>query len=243
MSGPDASERIDRARAALREARSVVVLTGAGISAESGVPTFRGAGGLWKTWRPEELATPFAFERDPKLVWEWYDWRRQKIAQAEPNPGHLALVEMERRFPEFLLVTQNVDGLHFDAGSRKLVEMHGSIWRMKCVACLEAVENREVPLPALPPKCRCGGLLRPDVVWFGELLPPDALNRATRACQNCDVMLIVGTSSVVYPAASLGPAAVQGGAQVFEINVEPTDLSPYYTVLQGKAGEVLPELM
>jgi len=238
-----AVDTISVARSALAEARSAVVLTGAGVSVESGVPTFRGAGGLWKTFRAEELATPFAFERDPKLVWEWYDWRRQRIAQAKPNPGHHALVELERRISEFLLVTQNVDGLHADAGSREIVELHGSIWRTQCVGCLEVRNNREVPMKSMPPRCRCGALLRPDVVWFGEGLPPGALNRATRASQKCDVMLIVGTSSVVYPAASLGPAAVHGGAQVFEINTEPSDLSLYYTLLQGKAGEVLPALL
>lgn len=228
------------ARAALRDARSVVVLTGAGVSAESGIPTFRGPDGLWKNRRPEELATYLAFESDPRTVWEWYDWRRQKIAVAKPNPAHETIAKMQGRFAEFLLATQNVDGLHAQAGSRDVVELHGSIWRTKCVQCLEAFENREVPLATIPPRCACGGLLRPDVVWFGELLPPGALNRATRACQSCDVMLIVGTSSVVYPAAALGPTAVGAGARVFEINPEPTDL---YAVLRGKAGEILPQLI
>lgn len=228
------------ARQALRDARSVVVLTGAGVSAESGIPTFRGPDGLWKQRRPEELATYLAFESDPRTVWEWYDWRRQRISAARPNPAHDAIARMQDRFPEFSLVTQNVDGLHAQAGSRDVVELHGSIWRTKCVQCLEAFENREVPLAAIPPRCACGGLLRPDVVWFGELLPPAAINRATRACQSCEVMLIVGTSSVVYPAAALGPAAVAAGARVFEINPEPTDL---YASLRGKAGEILPSLL
>lgn len=234
---------IEQAREALAAAKSVVVLTGAGVSAESGVPTFRGPGGLWRTHKPEELANPFAFDQNPRLVWEWYDWRRQKVAEARPNPAHEAIAEMEERFPEFLLVTQNVDGLHPDAGSRKYVELHGSIWRIKCTRCLEVRENRDVPLLELPPKCACGAIGRPDVVWFGELINPAVLNRATRACQTCDVMLIVGTSSVVYPAAALGPAAAQRGAKVFEVNPEPTDLSPYYTLLRGRAGEVMPKLL
>jgi len=220
-----------------------VVLTGAGVSAESGIPTFRGPDGLWRNFKPEELATPFAFERDPKLVWEWYDWRRRRVAEAKPNPAHFAIAELERRSAEFLLVTQNIDGLHPAAGSRQYVELHGSIWRGKCVTCLDVRENRDVPLREIPPRCPCGGTMRPDIVWFGELLPPAALNRATRACQNCDVMLIVGTSSVVYPAAALGPTAAHSGAKVFEVNPEPSELSPYYTLLRGKAGEVMPKLV
>lgn len=204
------------------------VLTGAGISAESGIPTFRGKDGLWKKHDPMELATPEAFRRDPKLVWEWYDWRRQLIARAEPNEGHRILVEMERRFSEFWLITQNVDGLHQRAGSRKVVELHGSIWKVKCVGCGAEDYDYRAPLPELPPKCRdCGGLLRPGVVWFGESLPPDTLQKAIELAQDADVFLVVGTSAQVYPAAELPFIAKRGGAKLIEVNPEETPLTPY----------------
>jgi NAD-dependent protein deacetylase/lipoamidase len=222
----------------------LVVLTGAGISAESGIPTFRGPEGLWRTFRPEELATPQAFHRDPQLVWEWYDWRRGKIAPARPNPGHEALVSIEARVPDFLLLTQNVDGLHRLAGSRRLVEIHGSIWEVRCLACGAVREDRRVPLP-LPPHCdACGGLLRPNVVWFGEALDPDILRRAEAALTRCQAVLVVGTSAVVQPAASMALWARQSGAQVVEINPDPTPLTPHADfALSGKAGEVLPRLL
>ncbi len=152
----------------LKQARSVAVLTGAGVSAESGVPTFRGNNGLWRQYRAEDLATPGAFARDPKLVWEWYDWRRGLIAQAQPNAGHRALVELEKRVPSFTLITQNVDGLHELAGSRNVLEVHGSIWKVRCTSCERERMDRRTPLPEIPPKCECGALLRPGVVWFGE---------------------------------------------------------------------------
>jgi NAD-dependent deacetylase len=180
-----------------------VVLTGAGISVESGIPTFRGPEGLWRTFLPEDLATPQAFARDPQLVWEWYDWRRGKITQARPNPGHEALVRLESLVPEFLLLTQNVDGLHRLAGSRRLLKIHGSIWEVRCLACGAVREDRRVPLP-LPPQCdACGGLLRPNVVWFGEALDPYILPQAEAALTRCQVVLVVGTSAVVQPAASM----------------------------------------
>jgi NAD-dependent deacetylase len=234
---------VEEARRRVEGARSIAVMTGAGISAESGVPTFRGAGGLWREYRAEDLATPEAFERDPRLVWEWYDWRRQQIAPAKPNLAHYALVTLEKRAPEFTLITQNVDGLHAAAGSRNLLEIHGSIWRTRCLSC-HAVRESRGPLARVPPRCPCEGLLRPDVVWFGEALPYEAMKRAFRAVEECDLMLVVGTSGVVQPAASLGEMALRHGAAVIEVNVEPSATSSAATLfLEGKAGETLPRLV
>lgn len=235
---------LEEVRRRLQDARSIAVLTGAGVSAESGVPTFRGPGGLWREYRAEDLATPEAFHRDPRLVWEWYDWRRQRIALAKPNLAHYALVTLEKRAPEVTVVTQNVDGLHAQAGTRNLLEIHGSIWRTRCLSCGEVKENREVPIGRIPPRCPCEGLLRPDVVWFGEPLPFDATKRAYRAVEGCDLMLVIGTSGLVQPAASMGQRALASGATVVEINTEPTPQSEQYSyVLQGKAGEILPRLL
>jgi len=235
---------IEAVRALLATARSIVVLTGAGISAESGVPTFRGPGGLWREYRAEDLATPEAFARDPRLVWEWYDWRRQKIAPARPNPGHDALVTLEKRAPDLTLITQNVDGLHPLAGSRNLLEIHGTLWRTRCLSCREVRENREAPLARIPPRCACEGLLRPDVVWFGEPLPYDLLQRALRAVETCDLMLVIGTSGLVQPAASMADAALARGTPVVEINLDPTPLSDHATVaVHGKAGEILAKVI
>jgi NAD-dependent deacetylase len=230
---------------ALRSAGHVAVLTGAGISAESGLPTFRDQmTGLWAQYRPEELATPEAFRRNPRLVWEWYEWRRSLVAQARPNAGHLALVEMERRVPKLTLVTQNVDGLHQEAGSPNVIELHGNLRRNKCFE-----ENRVITEWAdtgeTPPRCpECGGMLRPDVVWFGETLPRDALNAAAEASQLCDVFLSVGTSGLVQPAASLPYVAADSGATVLFLNLDATTAAgpPIYH-LNGKAGEVLPTLV
>lgn len=232
------------ARKRLAGAKAVLVLTGAGISAESGVPTFRGPEGLWRQFRPEELATPQAFARDPKLVWEWYAWRREKIAPLSPNPAHHALARLEERVPEFLLATQNVDGLHRVAGSRRLVELHGSLWRVRCVRCGSDREDRRVPLPDLPPGCACGGLLRPAVVWFGEALSDDAIEPASAAARRAEVILVIGTSSLVYPAAALPQLGRENGAFVVEVNPEETPLSRLAAVsLRGKAAEVVPALL
>jgi NAD-dependent deacetylase len=222
----------------------VAVLTGAGISAESGVPTFRGPDGLWRQYRAETLATPEAFERDPKLVWEWYDWRRGLIAPVEPNPGHRVLAAWQDLFAGFSLITQNVDGLHAKSGSRDVVELHGNIWKLRCTREGTVSEVRETPLPQLPPLCpACGAMLRPHVVWFGESLDPAVLERAFSLAGSCQALLVVGTSSVVQPAASLPPAAARAGAAVIEINPEPTPLTPHADVyLPGRAGEVLPAL-
>jgi len=226
--------------------RSVAVLTGAGISAESGVPTFRGEDGLWRTYRAEDLATPDAFCRDPHLVWEWYDWRRGLIAGCRPNAAHRTLAHMERRFDDWTLITQNVDGLHQLAGSRSVVELHGSIWRMRCTQeCQTPWEDRTVPLSmaggALPRCPNCGSLARPDVVWFGESLPGEALTAALAAAQRCQVMLVVGTSAVVQPAASLPLVALRRGAYVVEINPQPTPLSDTaHEVIREPAASALP---
>jgi NAD-dependent deacetylase len=235
---------LELAREWLAQTDSVAVLTGAGISAESGVPTFRGASGLWKDYKPEDLATPEAFARDPKLVWEWYNWRRELIAKAVPNPAHGALVELEKRKPRFTLITQNVDGLHDLAGSGKILKLHGDIWRMRCTACGANFPNRRVPLPKIPPHCACGGLARPGVVWFGEPLPEGMMKEAEHAAGSAKVFLVVGTSAVVHPAAGLVPYAKQAGAKVIEVNPEPSAVSGIVDcVLQGAAGEILPELV
>jgi len=233
-----------QARAWLGAARSIAVLTGAGISAESGIPTFRGPGGLWNNHRPEELATPEAFARNPKLSWEWYDWRRQRVSAAQPNPGHRALAGLEQKAAEFTLITQNVDGLHRAAGSRNIIELHGSLWRIRCLGCGREEENRAVPLRPLPPQCTCGGLMRPAVVWFGEALPIDAIHRAARAASQCDLLLVCGTSAVVYPAAALPDQAIAAGARVIEVNIEPTPFTDYaHLSLRGRCGEILPQLV
>ncbi len=231
--------------AALRDARSVTVLTGSGVSAESGVPTFREAQtGLWARFDPEELATPEAFERDPRLVWEWYSWRRELVEKAIPNPGHEALAELERRVPSFVLVTQNVDGLHRRAGSQNVVELHGNIRRSKCSREGVVVEPREDDT-GVPPSCpRCDALLRPDVVWFGEMLPAGALAEAFDAAQSCDLFFSVGTSGVVQPAASLPFEALRHGAVLIEVNPDETPLTRHASyALRGRAGEILPTLV
>ena len=236
---------MEQARKWLQSASSVVVLTGAGISAESGVPTFRGPGGMWKQNRPEALATPEAFERDPLLVWQWYDFRRTTLGSAQPNPGHRALAELEQRAKRFTLVTQNVDGLHELAGSRNVIHLHGDIWTVRCTECGLERRDVQVPLPELPPRCgQCRGLLRPGIVWFGEPLPAEAWDRAEKAARGADVFLVIGTSAVVYPAAGLVRLAQSCGARVIECNMEET---PFSSALdrsfRGRAGELLPRLI
>lgn len=232
-------------RDALRSARHVVVLTGAGISAESGVPTFRDVmTGLWAQYNPQDLATPQAFVRNPKLVWEWYAWRLELVSKVQPNAGHLALAELERRVPRFTLITQNVDGLHQRAGSQRVIEIHGNITRVKCFDEGTVIEQWE-ETGEIPPRCpNCGGLLRPDVVWFGEALPEDAFNDAALAALACDVFLSIGTSGVVEPAASLPRVGLRRGARVALINPEETPLlSEKVDFLRGPAGSILPALL
>jgi len=222
-----------------------VALTGAGVSQESGLRTFRDAQtGLWAQYKPEDLASPQAYSRDPKLVWDWYAWRREAVKSVRPNPGHDALVEIEKRVSDFMLVTQNVDGLHRMAGSQHVIELHGNIQRVRCSECRTFAEIWGDDTESVPVCTECGGLLRPDVVWFGESLPRDQLEAAVEASRSCNVFLSIGTSGVVQPAASLAHAAHNRGAVVVEVNLEPTPLTPkvdYF--LQGKSGEVLPKLV
>jgi len=229
----------------LNTAPRVTVLTGAGISAESGVPTFREAQtGLWARYRPEDLATPHAFRSNPRLVWEWYTWRREMVAGVEPNPGHYALSKLEQHLPAFTLITQNVDSLHQRAGSQNVIELHGNIQRTICFD--EGVPVDEWPdTGEIPPRCpRCGGLLRPDVVWFGESLPQQALHTAFIEAAQCDLFFSIGTSTAVQPAASLPFTALDHNIPVVEINPNPTALTPHATfVLPGPAGQILPMIL
>ncbi|MBK9306191.1 MAG: NAD-dependent deacylase [Nitrospira sp.] len=235
---------LSRLKERLASSKDIVVLTGAGISADSGVPTFRGKNGLWRTHRAEDLATPEAFERDPRLVWEWYNWRRELIATKQPNPAHHAVVELEQRYQNFWLVTQNVDGLHRDAGSRKLSEIHGNIWMVRCTVCRHVVDNRDIPIQILPTCHDCHGLLRPHIVWFGESLADDDLRRSYAALRSCSLCLIIGTSGLVYPAAGFASVAKESGAFVAEINLDPTPQSALVDVsLQGRAKDVVPLLL
>jgi NAD-dependent deacetylase len=229
----------------LKRTLKLAALTGAGVSQESGLRTFRDAqAGLWAQYKPEELASPEAFARDPKLIWDWYAWRREAVKAVRPNPGHYALVEIEKRIPQFTLITQNVDGLHRMAGSQNVLELHGNIQRVRCSECYMIADTWGDDTVSVP-KCEsCGGLLRPDVIWFGETLPLEQLEAAVEAARTCGVFFSIGTSGVVQPAASLAHAARNRGAVVVEINAEPTPLTPkanYF--LQGKSGKNLPELV
>lgn len=282
---------IEKATAILKQAASIFVLSGAGVSAESGVPTFRGANGLWKNYSATDLATPEAFQRDPELVWEWYHWRQSLISKAQPNPAHYAIVELERRSTKFLLLTQNVDNLHQRAGSQNVLELHGNIFRTRCTRCGTIAEPKRsksskgrhceegsdeaisravlkkdeiaTPLDKLGarndnqqsrtapkkqlnelPLCTCGGVLRPDVVWFGEAIPQDIWQASIAFVSTADVALICGTSAVVWPAAAIPEIAHQGGAKTIEVNLEQTAVSTLVDVsLLGKAGEILPQIV
>lgn len=232
------------ARSLLRQSSRIAVLTGAGISAESGIPTFRDNNGLWRNFRAEDLATPQAFARDARLVWEWYNWRRSLIAQAEPNAGHRALAALEKSKPAFTLITQNVDGLHARAGSGNPLLLHGDIWTLRCTRCGACVQDYSANLETLPPVCACGGVQRPGVVWFGESLPQDIWRQAEQAARAADLLLVVGTSALVYPAAGLIHLAQQSGAKVIEMNAAETPVSGVVDCsLRGASGVILPELV
>jgi NAD-dependent deacetylase len=231
--------------ATLRQAQHVVVLTGAGVSAESGLPTFRDAQtGLWAQYRPEDLATPDAFRRNPRLVWQWSMQLAELAARSQPNPAHYALAELERRVPTCTLITQNVDGLHQRAGSTNVIELHGSSTRVRCFDEGLIVEDW-AKAAEVPPRCpRCGGLLRPDVVWFGELIAPELLDAAQAAADACDLFLSVGTSGEVEPAASLPYRALRRGATLVVINLDVTTRATgSITTIHGRAGQVLPALV
>lgn len=235
------------AREIIRKARFIAVLTGAGISAESGVPTFRDPDGIWARFSASELATPEAFAENPRRVWEWYGMRRREMSKAEPNSGHHAFAQLEIRVPRFLLITQNIDNLHFRAGNRHIAEIHGNIFRNRCQRCgnIEMDERHNFAEPNPLPICaECGSPARVDVVWFGEPLPERELSLAIQAARTCDVFISAGTSAKVYPAAHFPEMAVERGAKLIEVNLEPTHLSPMAEVsLIGKTGEILPSLV
>ena len=251
-------EGFEEAKELLASADTVSVLSGAGVSAESGVPTFRGEDGLWKSYAPEDLATPHAFRRDSRLVWEWYDWRRGKIRACKPNPGHEALAKFALGSRNVRIVTQNVDGLHEEAARKASegsdpspaipLELHGSIFRVRCTSCTYKVPHRD-PISTENiedlPKCPvCGSLLRPDIVWFGESLDADILSEAFRVAQSSQVCLVVGTSALVQPAASVPLATRDSGGRIIEVNPTETPLTPMASVsLRGASGEVLPSLL
>lgn len=242
----DFLELADPIRERVRAAERVVVFSGAGVSRESGLDTFRGAGGLWERMRPEELATPEAFRADPGKVWRWYAWRYGQAAAAAPNPAHHAVAQLETLFPSVRVVTQNVDGLHQRAGSRNLLELHGTILRALCERCGRTREMSEAVAESAeqPPLCPCGGRFRPAVVWFGEALPEETLVHAYEEATFCDLFISVGTSAVVYPAAGLIELAHQAGACLIEVNPEPTPFSRLMDLrLAAPAGEALPALV
>jgi NAD-dependent deacetylase len=235
---------IEALKKILQDAERITVLTGAGISAESGVPTFRGADGLWQNHRATELATPEAFSRNPELVWEFYNWRRGLLSEVTYNAAHKALADLESKVPHFTLITQNVDGLHLLAGSKNVLEIHGNLWKVRCTACQKMTTDRSSHLAPLPKCQECGGLLRPHVVWFGEALDGTLLRQAITASRDSQVMLVIGTSAFVQPAASLALEAKTGGATLAEINLEKTPHSHFMDFsLLGKAGDIVPKLL
>lgn len=226
----------------IRNAESIVFFTGAGISAESGIPTFRGENGIWKKLKPEELANFDAFLKNPEIVTEWYNHRRQIIHQSEPNAGHYAITEFQKRFDNVTVITQNVDNLHRRAGNKNIFELHGNIERNYCIKCKTFYNDLDDQIIPICPKC--GGLIRPDVVWFGELLPEDQLTGAEKAASECDIFFCIGTSAVVYPAASLIYTAKQSGAYLIEINIENTEISSLVNYsFKEKSGIALPEIL
>jgi NAD-dependent deacetylase len=238
-------DKLNMLAARLKRATRVTILTGAGVSAASGVPTFRGSGGLWRQFRAEDLATATAFSRDPVLVWEWYAWRRQLISACQPNAAHDVIGRWSKAFNRCIVITQNVDDLHVKAGTANLVRVHGSLWELSCWRACGAPPWRDeaVPLESLPPSCAaCGGLARPAVVWFGETLPQRAVAAATESCE-CDVFLTIGTSAVVYPAAGLVHEARRRGAFTAEINLEATPASDVVDLaIHGAADQLLPNI-
>ncbi len=227
----------------LSESEKIVFFIGAGISAESGIPTFRGKDGIWNKLKPEELANFNAFMRNPQMVWEWYNHRKKIIHESKPNAGHIAIAEFEKYFDDVTVVTQNIDNLHRRAGSNKIYELHGNIERNYCINC-RTFYNEELNFSEGVPKCKCGGLIRPDVVWFGEFLPADQLEASEKAAINSDIFFVVGTSAVVYPAAGLVYTAKRAGSYIVEVNIEETEVSSIADIsFFGEAGKVLPAIL
>lgn len=242
MSGEDWINVPEAVLEGMCNAKRVTVLTGAGISAESGIPTFRGADGIWAKYDYRKLATPEGFRADPQLVWEWYQLRQIEMKKAKPNPAHETIAEMEKHYPEFSVLTQNIDGMHERAGNRNVVELHGNIWRMRCPRDGTMMRLSD-PVVEIPPLCQCGSIMRPDVVWFGEPLSDEVADSASRAASQSEVMFVVGTSAVVYPAAALPILTKNSGGLVIEINIEETEVSSYADVsLFGRAGQIMPAL-
>ncbi len=237
---------IEQVKERLKTAKRLFAITGAGISAESGVPTFRDLDGHWKNIDPTKVATPEAFHSDPKFVWEWYDARRQKLAGCKPNPGHLALAQMERQIPEMLVLTQNVDDLHEQAGSQNIIHLHGSIWKLRSMGDGTEIIDRRAPLPEIPPRDPSGALYRPGVVWFGEMLPPEPLEDTRRFLDTapCDICFVIGTEASFYYIIQYALEAQSRGALLVEVNPRATDLTGSADVhLQGPSGEILPQLL
>ncbi|OGU63095.1 MAG: NAD-dependent protein deacylase [Ignavibacteria bacterium RBG_13_36_8] len=229
----------------LKSASSILFFSGAGISSESGIPTFRGENGLWKKFKPEELANFNSFLQNPDLVWEWYQYRRKIVSESQPNPGHLAITEFEKYYPNVTVVTQNVDNLHRRAGSKKVYELHGNIERNYCIECKTYAHISEFISSDKAPRCKmCDGLVRPDVVWFGEMLPQDVFNASEKEAEKCDICFVVGTSAAVYPAIYIPITAKSSGAYLVEINIQPTEISQLvdFSII-GKSGEILPLIL
>jgi NAD-dependent deacetylase len=227
----------------LKEAKSIVFFTGAGISAESGISTFRGAGGIWTRLKPEELASIDGFMKNPEMVWEWYKYRKEVISQSKPNPGHIAIAEFQDVIPNVTVVTQNIDNLHRRAGSKNIFELHGNIQKNYCMKCRKRYDG-DIDLSAKVPTCTCGGMIRPDIVWFGEFLPEDQFIGSEHTIKDCDVFVVAGTSAVVYPAAGLIYTARDAGAYIIEVNIEETEVSRFADISYFEpAGTVLPRLL
>ncbi len=228
----------------LKATKKILFFTGAGISAESGISTFRGAGGIWNKLKPEELANFNAFLKNPDMVWEWYQYRRKIINETKPNPGHISIAEFQNYFDEVVVSTQNVDNLHRRAGSKIVYELHGNIERNYCINCRKNYNSPDFNFTDKAPRCKCGGLIRPDIVWFGEYLPQDVFSASEKAAEECDVCFVVGTSAVVYPAAQIPILAKRYGAYLVEVNIEETELTNMADLsLIGKSGEVLPQIL
>lgn len=228
----------------LKKAENIGILTGAGISADSGIQTFRGKDGFWQNHEVQKLATLNGFLEDPELVWKWYNERRVELKKSGPNKGHTALAEMEKYFESFAIITQNVDNLHQAAGSNRVIELHGNIWELRCMEHGEIEKNFEAPLKEIPPKCENGGIFRPNVVWFGEPLPQKALDDSFKIASQSDMFFVIGTSAVVQPAASIPIIAKRASAYIVEINLEETPLTPYTDIsFQGKSKDILPKIL